>query len=338
MADTTPQVNEAHQNGDKALETVQNNDQNSAEQTQEAVQQTTEQNGTEQSAENQEDTKQSEEAVTNGNSKRATLDNHDRKLFVGGISPETTEKELKEHFVQYGEIEDISLRTDRNTGRSRGFAFIVFKEADYLDAVIAAGDHIIKGKKIDAKKAKARQGKIFVGGLSPEISDETIKTFFGQFGTIAGIEVPFDKQKNQRKNFCFITFDAESEAAEALKVPKQTIAGKEVDVKKATQKPNDMQTGGRGGLRGKPQRGGRGGYSYGQRDFGQFGYGGFGAGGFDQGGYGQGGFGYNDFGYGGFGQTQGFGYGYSSFSNGGFQGKQRGGRGGQRQSNRQTPY
>lgn len=71
--------------------------------------------------------------------------------------------------------------------------------------------------------------------------------------------MPFDKQKNQRKAFCFITFDSETVVSELLKTPKQTISGKEVDVKKATPKPDNapMMGGGRGG--GRNARGGRGG-------------------------------------------------------------------------------
>lgn len=77
------------------------------------------------------------------------------------------------------------------------------------------------------------------------------------------MEMPFDKQKNQRKGFCFITFDSEQVVNELLKTPKQTISGKEVDVKRATPKPDNMPGmmmrgggGGRGGPRG--MRGGRG--------------------------------------------------------------------------------
>lgn len=44
-------------------------------------------------------------------------------------------EELKEHFVQYGEITNISLKTDPATGRSRGFAFIIFKSVEGLNNV-----------------------------------------------------------------------------------------------------------------------------------------------------------------------------------------------------------
>lgn len=71
------------------------------------------------------------------------------------------------------------------TGRSRGFAFIVFKDAASIDKVTAAGEHTINGKKVDPKKAKARHGKIFVGGLSPELTDDDIKEYFEKQGTVS---------------------------------------------------------------------------------------------------------------------------------------------------------
>ncbi|VVC91090.1 RNA-binding protein squid isoform X3 [Leptidea sinapis] len=265
----------------------------------------------------------------------------DRKLFVGGLSWETTDKELREHFGAYGEIESINVKTDPNTGRSRGFAFIVFKSPDSIDKVMAAGDHTINNKKVDPKKAKARHGKIFVGGLSSEISDDEIKTFFGNFGTIIEVEMPFDKTKNQRKGFCFITFESEQVVNELLKTPKQTIGGKEVDVKRATPKPDGPGAigvrGGRGGRGARGGRGGRGAYG-GQGAWGNQGYGGYGYG---QGGYGGG---YDGYGYGGYGYDGYSGYGgydYSAYPNyaaGYTGGKQRGGGGGGRANQRHQPY
>ncbi|XP_011340685.1 RNA-binding protein squid isoform X5 [Ooceraea biroi] len=227
------------------------------------------------------------DAVENGQDSQ-----EDRKLFVGGLSWETTDKELREHFSTYGDIESINVKTDPNTGRSRGFAFIVFAKAEALDKIMSAGDHIINNKKVDPKKAKAKHGKIFVGGLPTELSDDDIKNFFSQFGNIVEMEMPFDKTKNQRKGFCFITFGSEQVVNQLLKTPKQTINGKSVDVKKATPKLDGMG-GMRGGMmgRGRGTRGGRG------RGFGQGGWGQSYGGGYG-GGYGQGGYG-DGYGYGG---------------------------------------
>ena len=92
---------------------------------------------------------------------------------------------MREHFGQYGEIESINVKTDPQTGRSRGFAFIVYGSAESIDKVVQVSEHIINHKKVDPKKAKARHGKIFVGGLTTEISDDEIKTYFGQFGNVS---------------------------------------------------------------------------------------------------------------------------------------------------------
>ncbi|CAL4150749.1 unnamed protein product, partial [Meganyctiphanes norvegica] len=159
--------------------------------------------------------------------------NDGRKLFIGGLSWETKDQGLKDYFGKYGEVEAVNIKTDPNTGRSRGFCFLVFKEASAVDAVMEAGNHVIDGKKVDPKKAKARTGKIFVGGLKPEITNEDITAYFSEFGTIVDTAIPMDKMKNERKGFCFITFEEEAVAKKLIATPKQTIKGIEVDVKKA---------------------------------------------------------------------------------------------------------
>lgn len=250
---------------------------------------------------------------SNGESNEAAPVSVDkRKLFVGGLSQETKEEHVKEYFSQYGTIESINLKTDAETGNSRGFAFIVFTSADALDSILAVEEHNINNKKVDVQKAKTKQGKLFVGGITPEMSEDDIKNHFSQFGNLVQAEFPFDKTRNERKKFCFIIFETEQTVNDIVKTRKQTINSVEVDVKKAV--TNDQNRGGnfRGGFRG---RGGRGrgfgpnfknyNYNYGYNNWDQ-GYGG----GYDDG-YGGGG-GYNG---------NGGGYGYG----GGFHGKQRGG-------------
>jgi len=52
----------------------------------------------------------------------------ERKLFIGGLSWETKEPQLLEYFTQFGEVESVNLKLDPITGRSRCFAFLVFKD------------------------------------------------------------------------------------------------------------------------------------------------------------------------------------------------------------------
>ena len=52
------------------------------------------------------------------------------KLFVGGLAWTTTEESLKSHFGAFGDLVEAKVITDRETGRSRGFGFVTFEEAD----------------------------------------------------------------------------------------------------------------------------------------------------------------------------------------------------------------
>ena len=68
--------------------------------------------------------------------------NEDRKLFVGGLSWETRENQLKEYFEKFGEVESVELKLNPVTGQSRCFAFVVYTEPSSIDKVLDAGDHV----------------------------------------------------------------------------------------------------------------------------------------------------------------------------------------------------
>lgn len=57
---------------------------------------------------------------------------------------------------------------------------------------------------------------------------------------VINVELPFDKEKKQHKGFCFITFDSGDVAEELLKTPKRTMLGKQVDIKLAKQKADNV--------------------------------------------------------------------------------------------------
>ncbi|KAK2167711.1 hypothetical protein LSH36_25g09070 [Paralvinella palmiformis] len=217
----------------------------------------------------------------------AKKDDSDKKIFVGGLSWETTNEELKEYFGQFGDITDCTLKTDPTTGRSRGFGFVTFVTSAEVSKVVNQESHTLNGRSIDPKRAKARGGsepikKVFVGGLDPDTSEEEVRSYFGQYGTIAELNLPYDKIKGQRRAFCFITFDTDAEADECCKMAKHTVGEKEVDVKKATPKSQDggFARGRGGGF----QSGGRG-RGFGDGGQQDYNYGNQGYGGYDQGSY-----------------------------------------------------
>jgi RNA-binding protein Musashi len=78
------------------------------------------------------------------------------KIFVGGLSWQTTEETLRYHFEQYGEVSSVEVMRDRNTGDPRGFAFVCFGSDDTVELILASGPHEINNKIVDVKRAQAR--------------------------------------------------------------------------------------------------------------------------------------------------------------------------------------
>lgn len=67
------------------------------------------------------------------------------KLFIGGISWETSEDRLREYFHSFGEVLEAVIMKDRATGRARGFGFVVFADPIVAERVVLL-KHIIDGK------------------------------------------------------------------------------------------------------------------------------------------------------------------------------------------------
>jgi len=80
------------------------------------------------------------------------------KLFVGNLPWSTTEQELEELFAQYGQVEEVHLPTDRDTGRPRGFGFVTFVEADAAHAAVEAlHDQEFNGRPLTVNEARPRR-------------------------------------------------------------------------------------------------------------------------------------------------------------------------------------
>ena len=78
-----------------------------------------------------------------------------KKLFVGGLSWNTSEDMLREAFTQYGEILEIKVITDRDTGRSRGFGFVTFADAGDASKAIAG----MEGTELDGRTIKVNEAQ-----------------------------------------------------------------------------------------------------------------------------------------------------------------------------------
>ncbi len=82
-----------------------------------------------------------------------------KKLYVGNLSFSTTEAELRELFEEHGTIESVNVITDRETGRSRGFAFVELEDAGSAEKAMRALDgHEVGGRTLRVNEANERGG------------------------------------------------------------------------------------------------------------------------------------------------------------------------------------
>lgn len=86
------------------------------------------------------------------------------KLYVGNISFKTSEADLRDAFSAFGNLTDVFIATDRETGRSRGFAFVTFESADAAQQAIEKMNGTeIAGFKLTVNEARP-QGSSGNGG------------------------------------------------------------------------------------------------------------------------------------------------------------------------------
>ncbi|KAF8591121.1 RNA-binding domain-containing protein [Ramaria rubella] len=185
------------------------------------------------------------------------------KMFVGGLNWDTTDETLRQYFSEFGKVDACTIMRDAS-GRSRGFAFLTFEDPAAVNAVMVR-EHYLDGKIIDPKRAIPRQEhnrtqKVFVGGLAPSVTNESMRHFFNQFGKVIDATVMIDRDSSRSKGFGFVTFDEKSDVERLIGMGGLDIEGKVVEVKLAQPRGTQMgqnsyyregsQGGGHGGMQG----------------------------------------------------------------------------------------
>ncbi len=81
-----------------------------------------------------------------------------KKLYVGNLPFSATEDQLRELFEKHGTVESVSVITDRETGRSRGFGFVEMDEAGADSAQQALNGVEMDGRALRVNEANERRG------------------------------------------------------------------------------------------------------------------------------------------------------------------------------------
>lgn len=178
----------------------------------------------------------------------AAADDSGRKVFVGGLPPTTTEQVLREFCTEYGEVEGVKMMIDRNTGVSRGFAFVTFVSADTVQQLCGQGSVFkeIEGKSVEFKCAEVRgaggaggnePNKVFVGGLPQSVTEDSFRSYFAQYGTVTDCKVMTDKATGVSRGFGFLNMSSEAEVESIMaNYDNHMLDGKWIEVKRCQSK------------------------------------------------------------------------------------------------------
>jgi len=80
-----------------------------------------------------------------------------KKIYVGNLSYHTTEADLTSLFEQAGQVDSVSIITDRDTGRSKGFAFVEMGNDDADKAIAQFNGTEVNGRALTVNEARPRE-------------------------------------------------------------------------------------------------------------------------------------------------------------------------------------
>ena len=144
------------------------------------------------------------------------LDSYRDKIFIGGLSWQSTKEAIEFNFSQYGNVTDVVLLTDKFIGNSRGFGFVTFATEDAVQIALTQ-ENFIDGRFVEVKKAvilanrnahhepaisvDSNLKKIFVGGLVTHATKTDVIDYFSKYGLVTDCIIMMDKITGRSRGF-----------------------------------------------------------------------------------------------------------------------------------------
>ncbi|KAL0339881.1 UNVERIFIED_CONTAM: UBP1-associated protein 2A [Sesamum radiatum] len=180
----------------------------------------------EETSEEEEQESEEEEEIR---SRVADSDPTHRKIFVHGLGWDATSEQLVQAFKPFGEIEESKLITDKNTGRAKGYAFVLFKTRAAARKALKVPQKRIGSRTVSCQLAavgpaaataatEAGSRKIYVGNVGPHVSAEKLKAFFGRFGEIEEGQMGWIRLLKV-KGFAIVTYKSPEGYKKAMEEP-----------------------------------------------------------------------------------------------------------------------
>lgn len=87
-----------------------------------------------------------------------------KKIYVGNLSFDASEDQVREMFAEFGEIQSLAMINDRDTGRFRGFAFVEMEDSAANAAIKALNGKEVGGRELNVNEARPREERSGGGG------------------------------------------------------------------------------------------------------------------------------------------------------------------------------
>ncbi|KAL2511083.1 RNA-binding (RRM/RBD/RNP motif) family protein [Abeliophyllum distichum] len=100
---------------------------------------------------------------------------HGSEVYIGGISQDTTEEDLRAFCQSIGEVVEVRVMKGKDSGENKGFAFVTFKNVEFASEAIEKLNKVeLKGKKIKCSPSQAKH-RLFIGNIPKSWNDEDLK-------------------------------------------------------------------------------------------------------------------------------------------------------------------
>ncbi|XP_073054093.1 UBP1-associated protein 2B-like [Primulina eburnea] len=189
----------------------------------------------------------------------ADADPSHRKIFVHGLGWDATSETITSVFGKYGDIEDSRVVIDKNSGKAKGYGFILFRHRHGARRALKQPQKLIGSRMTSCQLASAgpvpapppiagstvsgapvneyTQKKIYVSNVSAEIDVNKLVEFFSKFGEIEEGPLGLDKQTGKPRGFCLFVYKSTESAKKALEEPHKKFEGQILHCQKAIDGP-----------------------------------------------------------------------------------------------------
>jgi len=186
-------------------------------------------------------------------------------LYIGNLDWDIDEDFLADEFSVYGEVSNVFLPRDRDTGRKRGFAFVTMVGREGAERAVEGLDgEQLYGRNVRVNEAQKREPrttrprpvadeidpstfnqsggaevKLYIGNLNYETPVETVRKAFEDIGSVSDVYFPLDRDTGSPRGFCFVTMPADDALSAATALNGSAIDGRTIRVSESRPKPQN---------------------------------------------------------------------------------------------------